>query len=135
MLSAFSMIGMLALSGVAINDAVLLVESAQRTFIDGVSLSDAFRKAARIRFRPILLTSLTTFFGLLPLLFEPSPQAAWLKPMGITLAVGIVFTTPITLLLLPAAFAAVGDMAVRRGGPASEGVAPTEAECGLRERP
>jgi multidrug efflux pump subunit AcrB len=107
-LSAFSMIGMLALSGVVINDALLLVESAQRKRAQGVSLNDAFRESVRTRFRPILLTSLTTFFGLLPLLLEPSAQAAWLKPMGVSIGVGVVFATAITLLLVPAACVTLG---------------------------
>ncbi len=89
-------------TGVVINDALVLTDAARRERVAGQPPLDALRTAALSRFRPILLTSLTTFFGLLPLLFETSAQAEWLKPMAVTLAVGVIFATPITLLLLPA---------------------------------
>jgi multidrug efflux pump subunit AcrB len=63
---------------------------------------------------PILLTSLTTFFGLMPLLFEQSAQALWLKPMAVTLAFGVMFATGITLLIVPAAYVALEE-AIARG--------------------
>jgi len=76
----------------------------------------AFVEAGVTRFRPILLTSLTTFFGLLPLLFERSAQAAWLEPMAVALGFGVVFATVITLVLVPAAALAVERLRVRLDG-------------------
>ncbi|MDJ0848411.1 MAG: efflux RND transporter permease subunit [Myxococcota bacterium] len=112
-LSAFSIIGLVALTGVVINDALVLSDALRRRLearwgergrvVSQAGLVPALREAAMSRFRPILLTSLTTFIGLLPLLFERSAQAMWLKPMAATLAVGVLFATPVTLLLLPAA--------------------------------
>ncbi|MEE8474015.1 MAG: efflux RND transporter permease subunit [Myxococcota bacterium] len=103
-LSSFSMIGMLALTGVVINDALVLLDRANRNRAEGLEWGAAMLEAGSTRFRAIVLTSLTTFFGLLPLLFERSAQAAWLKPMAVTLAFGVVFATVITLVLIPAAW-------------------------------
>jgi len=78
-----------------------MVHFMNRKVKEGMSLNEAVRLAGVRRFRPILLTSLTTFFGLAPLMFETSPQAADLVPMVISLAWGIVFATSITLVLIP----------------------------------
>jgi multidrug efflux pump subunit AcrB len=106
-ISAFSLIGLIALTGVVVNDALLLIERANRRRAEGASAVDALLDAGTTRFRPILLTSLTTFFGLLPLLFEDSAQAEWLKPMAATLAFGVMGATFITLLIVPAAYVAL----------------------------
>ncbi|QXD25648.1 efflux RND transporter permease subunit [Opitutia bacterium ISCC 51] len=96
-----SIFGMMALSGVVVNDSLVMVHFMNRKVKEGMSLNEAVRIAGVRRFRPILLTSLTTFFGLAPLMFETSPQAAFLVPMAISLAWGIVFATSITLVLIP----------------------------------
>ena len=96
-----SIFGMMALSGVVVNDSLVMVHFMNRKVKEGMSLNEAVRLAGVRRFRPILLTSLTTFFGLAPLMFETSPQAADLVPMVISLAWGIVFATSITLVLIP----------------------------------
>jgi multidrug efflux pump subunit AcrB len=106
-ISAFSSIGLIALTGVVVNDALLLIDRANRRRAEGADTLSALIEAGATRFRPILLTSLTTFFGLLPLLFEGSAQAEWLKPMACTLAFGVMVATPITLLVVPAAYVAL----------------------------
>ena len=96
-----SIFGMMALSGVVVNDSLVMVHFMNAKTKEGMPLEEAVRLAGVRRFRPILLTSLTTFFGLAPLMFETSPQAAVLVPMAISLAWGIVFATVITLVLVP----------------------------------
>ncbi len=96
-----SLLGILALSGVVINDSLVMVDFINRRVREGMPLGEAVRLAGVKRFRPILLTSLTTFAGLLPLMFETSVQAMFLIPMAISLGWGIVFATAITLLLIP----------------------------------
>jgi multidrug efflux pump subunit AcrB len=99
--SILSVFGILALSGVVVNDSLVLVCRIDDIRADGTCLLDACRRAGADRFRAILLTSLTTFFGLAPLLLETEVQAQFLKPMAASLAFGILFATVITLLLLP----------------------------------
>ncbi|MDA0347541.1 MAG: efflux RND transporter permease subunit [Verrucomicrobia bacterium] len=96
-----SIFGMMALSGVVVNDSLVMVHFMNARLKEGMPLNEAVRLAGVKRFRPILLTSLTTFFGLAPLMFETSPQAVDLVPMVISLAWGIVFATAITLILIP----------------------------------
>ncbi|MCB1122059.1 MAG: efflux RND transporter permease subunit, partial [Verrucomicrobiae bacterium] len=96
-----SIFGMMALSGIVVNDSLVMVHFMNGKVKEGMKLNEAVRLAGVKRFRPILLTSLTTFFGLVPLMFETSPQAADLVPMVISLAWGIVFATIITMFLVP----------------------------------
>ena len=96
-----SLLGMMALSGVVVNDSLVMVDFINRQIKKGMKVIDAVRLAGVRRFRPILLTSLTTFFGLLPLMLDPSSQSAFLIPMAVSLGWGIVFATTITLLLVP----------------------------------
>ena len=99
--SILSVFGILALSGVVVNDSLVLVCRVEDLRDEGVNTVDACRRAGADRFRAILLTSLTTFFGLAPLLLETEVQAQFLKPMAASLAFGILFATLITLVLLP----------------------------------
>ena len=99
-LTFFSVLGMLALIGVVINDSLVLVDFINQRRKQS-SVMEAITQAGVARFRPVLLTSLTTFFGLIPLLFEQSTQAQFLIPMAISLAFGILFATLITLILVP----------------------------------
>jgi multidrug efflux pump subunit AcrB len=101
-LSLISMFGLVALSGVVINDSIVLVHTANRLVDGGMSLIEAVQKAGVRRFRPIILTSVTTFLGLAPMIFETSLQARILIPMAISLGFGVMFGTLITLLLVPA---------------------------------
>lgn len=99
--SILSVFGILALSGVVVNDSLVLVCRVSDLRKEGHSLLDACKRAGADRFRAIFLTSLTTFFGLYPLLRETEVQAQFLKPMAASLAFGILFATIITLFLLP----------------------------------
>jgi multidrug efflux pump subunit AcrB len=100
-LTIMSILGMLALMGVLVNDSLVLVDYINKKCEEGMEVLEAVLTAGAARFRPVMLTSLTTFFGLLPLLFEKETQAQFLIPMAISLGFGIIFTTFITLLLVP----------------------------------
>jgi multidrug efflux pump subunit AcrB len=97
-----SLFGVLALCGVVVNDSLLLVTEYSTQRANGLSLDEALIKASCKRMRSILLTSITTFIGLVPLLLETSEQAQYLIPAAISMAYGILFATAITLLLIPA---------------------------------
>ncbi|MDO6774116.1 MULTISPECIES: efflux RND transporter permease subunit [unclassified Shewanella] len=100
-LTIFSILGMLALVGVVVNDSLVLVDFINKKRADGMPLAEAVLTAGAKRFRPVMLTSLTTFIGLMPLLLEKSTQAQFLIPMAISLGFGIIFATFITLILVP----------------------------------
>lgn len=100
-LTIMSILGMLALVGVVVNDSLVLVDFINKKRLEGGRLIDAVVIAGASRFRPIMLTSLTTFIGLMPLLFEKSTQAQFLIPMAVSLGFGILFATFITLILVP----------------------------------
>jgi multidrug efflux pump subunit AcrB len=109
-LSILSIFGIVALSGVVVNDSLLLIDYVNRHRRKGVPMFDALMAAGQRRFRPILLTSLTTFFGLMPMILETSVQAQFLIPMAISLAFGIMFATGITLLLIPSLYLVLEDV-------------------------
>jgi multidrug efflux pump subunit AcrB len=100
-LSVVSLMGMLALSGVVVNDSLIIVDYANRLRRQGMSVKEAAQQAAQRRFRPILLTTLTTFGGVAPMVFETSRQAQFIVPMAVSLGFGILLTTVVGLLLLP----------------------------------
>jgi multidrug efflux pump subunit AcrB len=109
-LSIMSYMGMLALCGVVVNDSLVLVDWVNRQRSKGVALFDAVRTAGMARFRAVILTSLTTFFGLLPLIFETSTQAQFLIPMAVSLGYGILFATLVTLVLIPVNYLVLEDL-------------------------
>ena len=109
-LSIMSYMGMLALCGVVVNDSLVLVDWVNRQRKSGVALFDAVRQAGVARFRAVILTSLTTFFGLLPLIFETSTQAQFLIPMAVSLGYGILFATAVTLVLIPVNYLVLEDI-------------------------
>ncbi len=110
-LSLLSMFGIVALSGVVVNDALVLMDFANRCRADeGVSAYIAITRAGIQRFRPIILTTMTTFFGLMPMMFETSRQARFLIPMAISLGFGILFSTLIILILVPALYIILEDI-------------------------
>ncbi|NWK54559.1 efflux RND transporter permease subunit [Verrucomicrobiaceae bacterium N1E253] len=109
-LSIMSMLGIIALAGVVVNDSLVLVEYVNRHREDEKSLIVAVRRAGAARFRPILLTSLTTFAGLMPMLLETDMQARFLIPMAVSLGFGILFATTITLLLVPSVYMMLEDL-------------------------
>jgi len=109
-LCLFSIIGIIALSGVVVNDALVLIDCANRLRKEGKNSHDAAVAAGIQRFRPILLTTLTTFCGLMPMIFETSRQARFLIPLAISLGYGILFATLITLILVPSLYMVVDDV-------------------------
>ena len=110
--TAFSMMsffGVIALIGVAVNDSLILTDAINRQLAKGRTVLEAVMFSCKRRFRAILITSLTTFFGLFPMLLESSLQAQVIQPMAISLAFGIIFATVITLLLIPCLFIILND--------------------------
>jgi len=108
--SMMSVVGMVAVSGVVVNDSLVLVDYVNKCRAKGAALQDAIRAAGTARFRAVLLTSLTTFAGLTPLLMEPSVQAKFLIPMAISLAFGVIFATLITLVIVPVSYLILEDL-------------------------
>jgi multidrug efflux pump subunit AcrB len=109
-LTILSGFGVVALAGVVVNDSLILVDYINRNRRRGVRLRDVIREAGMARFRPILLTSMTTFAGLTPLMLEKSLQARFMIPMAISLAYGVVFATFITMVLIPAEYRILEDL-------------------------
>lgn len=111
-LTLMSVLGMLALVGVVVNDSLVLVDYINKQRRQGAALMDAVITAGASRFRPVMLTSITTFIGLMPLLFETQTQAQFLIPMAVSLGFGIIFATFITLLLVPVNYLLVDRLIV-----------------------
>ncbi|MEM7670220.1 MAG: efflux RND transporter permease subunit, partial [Pseudomonadota bacterium] len=109
-LSIISVFGIIALGGVVINAALVMIDYANKTVAAGASPFEAMWRAGQRRFRPILLTTLTTFGGLAPMIFETSRQAQFLIPMAVSLGYGIVFATTIVLFLIPCLYLIVDDI-------------------------
>ena len=109
-LSILSMFGIVALSGVVVNDSLILIDLINRERKSGIELAQVVRDCATRRFRPIMLTTLTTFFGLVPMMLERSLQARFLIPMAISLAFGVMFATLITLFLVPSLYMILEDI-------------------------
>ncbi len=107
--SMMSFFGIIALAGVVVNDSLILVDFVNREQRLGIPLTQAIRDAASKRFRAIVLTSLTTFFGLIPIVLETSLQAKIVIPMAVSLAFGILFATVITLFLIPILYLILDD--------------------------
>jgi multidrug efflux pump subunit AcrB len=110
-LSMISMMGIVALSGVVVNDSLVFIDFANRERMSGKNALEAVISAGVRRFRPIMLTTLTTFGGLAPMIFEQSRQARFMVPMAISLGYGILFATGITLLIVPSLYLMVEDAA------------------------
>jgi multidrug efflux pump subunit AcrB len=107
--SVISILGLIALAGVVVNDSLIMVDFVNKKVTQGMSSAEASIEAGSERFRAIILTSLTTFFGLIPILSETSTQAQMVIPMAISLAFGILFATIITLVLVPALYNIFSD--------------------------
>ncbi|MBI1246732.1 AcrB/AcrD/AcrF family protein [bacterium] len=107
--SYLSVFGMLALAGVSVNDTLVMVDYVNQRRAEGASLQEAALQAGARRFRPIMLTSVTTFVGLIPLMLDRSLQAQFLIPMAVSLAYGVMFATLVTLFLIPCAQLAAND--------------------------
>ena len=109
-LTMLSIFGLVALTGIVVNDSLVMVDFINRFRRGGQPLDDAIREAGVQRFRPILLTSITTFLGLTPILLERSLQAQFLIPMATSLGFGVVFATFITLFLVPVLYYILEDL-------------------------
>ncbi len=109
-LSFFSALGIVALSGVVVNSSLVLVDYVNRERRVGVDRIKAVMDAGVVRFRPIMLTSVTTFAGLIPTMYSTTPATMFFIPMAISLAYGVLFATVITLLLVPALYMIIDDL-------------------------
>jgi len=109
-LQFLSLIGLLALSGIVVNDSLILVDFAKRMRAEGMNRMDAMVEAGRVRVRPILLTSITTFLGISPLIFFATGQTAFLSPMAVSLGFGLLFATVLILLVLPCFYLIADDL-------------------------
>ena len=109
-ISIMSLCGLVALAGVVVNDSLVLVDYVNRQRALGMSAKEAAWSAGARRFRPIILTSLTTFAGLMPMLWETDMQARFLIPMAVSLGYGILFATAITLILVPSVYLMLEDV-------------------------
>jgi len=112
-LSLISMFGLVALAGVVVNDSLVLIVTINNRRHDAGRIEQAVIDGTMRRFRPVLLTSLTTFFGLAPMIFETSLQARFLIPMALSLGFGILFVTAIALVMVPALYCALEDVRSR----------------------
>jgi multidrug efflux pump subunit AcrB len=108
--SWLSVFGIMALTGVVVNDSLVLVDFINQKRREGMGLKEAVLISGVRRFRPIFLTSITTFAGLMPLMLDRAIHAQFLKPMAVSLGFGILFATAITLLLIPAAYLFLEDL-------------------------
>jgi multidrug efflux pump subunit AcrB len=116
-LSLVSILGMVALAGIVVNDSLVLVAAVNDARAAGMGILPAVRAGARRRFRPIVLTSLTTFFGLTPMIFETSEQARFLSPMAVSLGFGVLFVTVFALYVVPVLYVGVERLRSGFGSP------------------
>ncbi len=108
-LNILSIYGVIALSGIIVNDSIVLIDKINRNLREGMRVRDAVRDAGLARLRPILLTTLTTALGLAPIIMEKSRQAQFLIPMAVSVAYGLIFGTLILLVMLPAGFVILNE--------------------------
>lgn len=108
-LSIPSILGFVSLAGVVVNDSILLVLFLKQEHTTGAAIEDSARRASRLRFRAILLTSATTIAGLTPLLFETSRQAQVLIPLAVSVCFGLLGSTILVLIAIPAAYVVLAD--------------------------
>ena len=115
-LSILSIFGIVALTGIVVNDSLIMIDLINRERGEGIALTQVIRDSVTRRFRPILLTTMTTFCGLVPMMLEKSLQARFLIPMAVSLAFGVLFATIITLILVPSLYMILEDFktAVKR---------------------
>lgn len=116
-LSMMSVFGFLAASGIVVNSSLVLVHYSNGRRAEGASVREAASDASAARFRPIVLTSLTTFVGLLPLMLNRSVQAQFLVPMAISLAFGVMTSALVTLMVVPSGYLILEDLRVRTRRP------------------
>lgn len=115
-LSLLSLIGIVGLAGVVVNDSLILIHAGNRFRRNGLTAEEAMREAGMLRFRAVILTSLTTFAGLTPIILERSIQAKFLIPMAVSLGFGVLFATGLTLVLIPCGYLILEDLHRLAGG-------------------
>ena len=111
-ITLLSLFGVVALSGIVVNDSIILLDFINRALREGTPLKQAVEQSGKARFRAVILTSLTTIAGLLPLLLERSFQAQFLIPMAVSIAFGLLFATMLTLLFVPTLYVIVAELNV-----------------------
>jgi multidrug efflux pump subunit AcrB len=132
--SMLSLFGAIALMGIVVNDSLVMVSTFNRRLKGGIPFENAMEEAAISRFRPVLLTSLTTIAGLGPLVFETSRQAQFLSPMAISIAYGLLFGTILTLVMLPSMLVAFNRLKIFLYGLVKgERLSPEAVESAVRE--
>jgi multidrug efflux pump subunit AcrB len=109
-LQFLSVIGFLALTGIVVNDSLILVNFAKRMRREGMDRIEAMVEAGRVRIRPILLTTITTFLGISPLIFFATGQTAFLSPMAVSLGFGLLFATGVILIAIPCFYMIADDL-------------------------
>ena len=109
-LQFLSMIGFLALTGIVVNDSLILVDFAKKRRAQGLECFEAVMDAGRVRIRPIMLTTVTTFLGISPLIFFASGQTAFLSPMAVSLGFGLIFATVLILVVVPCFYMVLDDL-------------------------
>ena len=114
-LSMMSLFGIVGLSGVVVNDSLVLIEATNRIREGGRTATESITAAGELRFRAIILTSITTFGGLTPMMLERSLQAKFLIPMAAGLGWGVLFATGITLLIIPCLYLILEDVKILGG--------------------
>ena len=112
-ISMFSLFGLVALAGVVVNDSIIMVDFINKAREEGMDIIQAVVNSGTQRFRAIILTSLTTAIGLMPIMTETSTQAQFVIPMAISIAFGIVFATVITLFLVPCLYVLQDDLILK----------------------
>ena len=110
--SILSFLGIVALAGIIVNDSVVLVHKYNTLVKSGMKVSEALLEAGTSRFRPIVLTTVTTAAGLAPIIFLRSEQGQFLVPMAVSVAAGLIFGTLLTLLMLPSALYIISDLRI-----------------------
>ena len=108
--------GIIGLSGVVVNDSLVMIDFINERLKEEVSIQDAIINGAKERFRPIFVTSATTFLGFTPLILEQSIQAQFLIPLGVSVGFGIVFATAILMMIVPALATVYFHFAERKNG-------------------
>ncbi|HGY11743.1 MAG TPA: efflux RND transporter permease subunit, partial [Desulfobacterales bacterium] len=109
-ITMISIFGIVALSGIVVNDSLILIDFINSKVRDGAMIFDAVIDAGQSRFRPVLLTSVTTVAGLFPLLLETSFQAQFLIPMAVSISFGLMAATVLTLVFVPSLYVVINDM-------------------------
>ena len=106
-INPMSLLGMFALTGIIVNDSIILLSTYRRFVAEGTAPAQAIEDAVRRRFRPVILTSLTTMAGLSPLMFEQAPIAAMFKPLAAAICFGLLYGTLLVLIVIPVLLAMI----------------------------